>query len=221
MLITNFPYSYLGINSIQVNCQTYKRRAASKIYIFPKLFNLNLIQENMFFHDLDAFQLTPFFEKPNPNYDMEIGTVLQENKICAGILFFNKKAQDIIERIVFLLKKYKLCNEQTAIEKLFLLKDNEFFDKTMAKRIKKLGIEYNMSPRKLLKQFINAEKPLKIAHFHPFQKGASIFDKMCYKKGIKDEEYKKYKLKKEDVKIVPKELIKIIEKHCYKYLNKL
>jgi len=176
MLVTNFSYEYNGVKSIVVGDENYYPNSGgtpTKINVILDLFEKGLIGDDLYwFHDFDAFQLG------------DVGIELAEDKIAltdygvtninkgrngrwsTGTLFFGKGSKDVFEWIKEAVYKYGK-NEEVAL--LALTRHNKY---NILSRIDKLNITYNFATRRrnIVEQYKITDLPIKVIHFHPFDK---------------------------------------------------
>jgi hypothetical protein len=180
MLVTNFAYEHNGVEALVVPSALYceKSPTASKVYAIIHLFETGMIEDGelYWFHDFDAFQLADIREEEvglngcdlgltdygrssvNPGRDLRWST---------GTLFFRKSAYDIFIMLRREIELYK-TNEEIAL--LEMLKKGRH--RATKERIKKVNITYNLATRRRLvsEAYGMADKPLRVIHFHPFDK---------------------------------------------------
>jgi hypothetical protein len=110
-------------------------------------------------HDLDAFQLEPI-EVDLEGYDLGCTDYGWSKKWCLGSYFYTTKARDILTKVRDTV--YEIKNEdERALMKI---------TPQVVNRIKRLNITYNLGMRHIESNFRKADKPLKVAHFHPDKK---------------------------------------------------
>lgn len=175
MLVTNFPFKYKNIKSIvlenNVFCDVYKY--ASKITSIVRLFDLGLIEKDQlyWFHDLDAWQNYPIGKKDIDlaKFDAGFTDYCRLARWNAGSFFFQHSARDIFEMIreeVYKRGKtssdYKYVSEESV---LLHFTDNNI--NKITERIKRLNNTYNFGLRRVVYCYEQADKPLKVLHFHP------------------------------------------------------
>lgn len=174
ILVTNFPYEYGGVKAIEIGDEHYceLRPTATKVPAILELFRRGLIEEGelYWFHDLDAFQLAPVivdFSEDMGVTNYGITTIRQSynNRLSTGSWFFKSTAEDIFQMIHERMYEDEI-NEETALGRL--IKDNPM----LTKRINLVDISYNVATRKrdVEKTLKQAIKPIKVLHFHPFDK---------------------------------------------------
>lgn len=162
ILLTNFPYEYGGIKSTIVSDKNYCDFRPLSVKTIT-VANSDL--SDCWVHDLDAFQL----EKFDIDMDFDLGCTDYgwSTKWSLGSYFYTKRAKDILEKIRDTI--YEIHNEDERAL-VHLTSQGLFVD-----RIKKLNITYNLGMRNIEENYKRAEKPLKVAHFHPTRVG--LFDK--------------------------------------------
>lgn len=174
LLITNFKYSYNGINIIVVNdnlfCSFYKY--VSKINVIVYLFKMGLIKDDLYwFHDFDAFQNNIIEESELELEYVDVGFTDYGRKEIwnGGSFFFKKTSGDIFNWIKDEIYKRKekrssYHNHSEEVALMYLTQNNI---NNINSRIKRLNITYNFGVRKIKLCYEKAIKPLKILHFHP------------------------------------------------------
>lgn len=192
LLVTNFPYSYCGIDAIVVPDDLFcnHRKRATKINAICYLINNGIINEPCWFHDFDAYQVQPFppIEEILEEYDAAFTDYGTNEMWNTGSFFFTPKAIDIFEMIRETMYK-KRVNEEIALK--FLTNHNI---KNINERYKKLNITYNLGRMRDVEQtYAKADKPIMVFHFLPSM--LELFE------GVKP--------------LLPQELIDIMAKHGY------
>ena len=177
MVVTNFEYEYNGVIATVVGDENYCEFSptASKINVIIDLFNKGLIGKELYwFHDIDAFQLEPITEeeinlKPGCIGLTDYGVTTMRNKEffrwSTGTIFFRDDTKDVFELLKGAVYKYK-ANEEVA---LLALRNH---NRSVLSRLQTLDITYNVATRKrdVVATYEKAQKPLKVIHFHPFDK---------------------------------------------------
>jgi len=180
LLVTNFDYEYNGVKALVVGDDNYCAFSitASKINAILTLFRQGVIEKDLYwFHDLDAFQLEEITESELELGSMDMGLTeygkttikpLHDKRLSTGSIFFKQSTQDIFEWIKIKVYQYR-CNEEVALLELTKLPKYK-----LSERIKRLDITYNLATRKrqVSANYKVAAKPLKVIHFHPFDKRA-------------------------------------------------
>lgn len=186
LLLTNFPYKYKGVKAILVDDGTFCTfcPTVSKINAIIKLMDSGKIKETdvVWFHDLDAFQLTEITQNE-----------LDLNEVCillpdwgriprwvTGSFFFNKEAEDIFKKVRAISYKYQV-NEEVALQlltgqftyidqvsKQLVINYYSSMDdiKDTTPKIKRANITYNLHSFNIRSNYKSALKPIRVAHFH-------------------------------------------------------
>jgi hypothetical protein len=177
IVVTNFPYEYNGIKSLWVSDDNYCEFSptASKINVILTLFDKGLIGKDLYwFHDWDVFQLEPITaEEVNLKKGCigltDYGVTTMRNKEffrwSTGTLFFRDDTRETFQLLKDAVYKYK-ANEEVALLAL-RRKHPEILD-----RLQTIDITYNVATRKrdVIATYEKAQKPLKVIHFHPFDR---------------------------------------------------
>ena len=192
LLVTNFPYQYNGVNAWVIGDENYCDFCppASKINAIISLFKMGLIGDDLYwFHDFDAFQQESIVEKELNLEVADMGLTPYGNisRWSTGIIFFKKESMDIFNWIREIVYKYETDEERAAwaltghdvkrspnshdIIKGYSSKDIPGIE-NINKRVKKMNLTYNFSIRNRSVRMCYglSGKPLKIIHFHPFDK---------------------------------------------------
>ena len=200
LLLTNFDYEYMGVKSVVIpdHCYCDFSPTATKIKAIIHLFSIG-IKDFFWFHDLDAFQINKISEsdvkKEMGNCDIGMTDYGRSSinrgrdlRWSTGTIFFNSKSKDIFSEWWEQIESYKVNEEIMMLE---MLKKKRF--KPIKQRIKKLNISYNLATRRrdIKYAYGMADKPLKVLHFHPFDKrdlemeepGINNLDLCMYGKG--------------------------------------
>lgn len=179
LLITNFDYTYNNIKSLIIDKNNYcpfSSGTPTKINALLSLFEQGIIKNDLYwFHDIDAFQLEKITESELKLGDFDLGltnygpttmNLKRGERPSTGSIFFKKSSKDIFEWIKIKVYQYQ-CNEEVALLELTKIKKYN-----LKERIKRLNISYNFATRKrdISLCYDVAIKPLKVIHFHPFDK---------------------------------------------------
>lgn len=166
MLYTNFAFRYGQINAEVIDGVEFfnPQPQASKINCIVRLFEKNIIKKKTlyWFHDLDAFQLQPFkkTEFKLGNTDMALTDYGRLPRWSTGSIVFNYSSKDIFNLIKQFMYRYN-TDEERALVRI----TSENMD--IRKRIKKINKTYNFTHFNLRSCYFEADKPLKVVHFHP------------------------------------------------------
>jgi hypothetical protein len=164
LLVTNFPYTYKGINSyvIEGDYDALDGNRSSKILAINQLFRKGKIGEDIYwFHDHDAFQLIPMRDPDTTGIDLAYTDQGWDSTWNAGSFFFKKEAMDIFTWIEGTMAYLRL-NEQDSLT--YLINGDVNF---INRRLKKLNTTYNLGIYHIDDCMKKADQPLIVAHFHP------------------------------------------------------
>lgn len=170
MLVTNFPYEYMGIKSIVVDDSLYceHRKRASKINVICHLIETGQIKELCWFHDFDAYQTDNFDESVIDGFDAGFTDYGFNKGWNTGSFFFKPEALPIFESIQKVMNEQKI-NEEQALD---WLTDND-----LIKKYTRLNSTYNLGRKhKASYVYSISLKPIKVFHFHPTITGKDLFD---------------------------------------------
>ena len=179
LLVTNFPYEYNGVKAIVVGDENFcaYKPTVSKIYTIVTLFKMGLITEDMWFHDFDAFQLEPLDIELTREVAMTDYGILSKNnsnnlRPSTGTIFFKPTSLDIFEA-------WKAENDKmlTNEEVTLLAMSHKSRFKWLFDRIEKINITYNFATRRrnLELTYEITDKPIKVIHFHPWDRRRMYF----------------------------------------------
>jgi hypothetical protein len=154
LVLTNFDFEYLNIKSTQINlnknCLT-----GSKLFAMREIFKLNMVDDNIWIHDLDAWQ-NDVFEFPDIEY---CGLCeYSKPKFNGGSMFYTPKAKNIIFALCEYLEKNNQAREEPTLDKILR---NEFKKETVI-----LNSSYNVGCSGFKKRYDKAIKPIKVIHGH-------------------------------------------------------
>lgn len=177
LLVTNIPFKHEGVEALVLGDDLFcdYKPTVTKIKVILKLFELKLINDLMWFHDLDAFQLKWFTEDEvlkdmgGADFaltDYGITTIKPgyNHRPSTGSVFFNSKSKDIFEWTKAKCDHYH-CNEEAAYLELTKIPKYKLKGRT-----KVLNITYNIATRRrnIKETYKIADKPVKVLHFHPY-----------------------------------------------------
>ena len=195
-LVTNFPYECMGIKAIVADCDTCSWcAAANKISAIEYLFDYDMIYEDMFFHDFDAFQVTPFTERPEDTKgcDLALPDYGHRDHYNTGIMFFGPGAYEIFGSV-----SERMFNNRCKTEEVALMEVHKESD--YGNRIKMLDMRYNIGKHKTEWKFTTCIQPPMIVHFHPYYDNKT-FDFYCGNNSLK-------------TPLIDKELRELIKKYA-------
>lgn len=115
-------------------------------------------QTVIFAHDLDAWQNVPFTV---PDFKDAGITTYSNSKLNGGVVFWRLTSKDIVDEIVDCLNDGQ-DKEEPTINKLFTTKYKD--------RITIIDQSFNVGCSGFVKRAQRAEQPIKISHFHPYNR---------------------------------------------------
>lgn len=190
MLVTNFPYSYEGIEAIVVPDELffYRRKRASKINVICYLLENKMIDDMAWIHDFDAYQVSEFPDNILADFDAGFIDYATSSLWNMGSFFFKPQALSMFQGVREIMNE-KQINDEYALKYLIDRDPNG-----MGKRYTKLNNTYNLGRmRENEYTYSISEKPIKVFHFHP----------------------KMRELYEEVKPLLPPKLIEIMVKHGY------
>lgn len=175
ILATNFHYEYKGIRSLRIpnlfNSQYPENPRAiinSKVDVIIYLIEQGFVDDTMWFHDTDAFQLSDI----QFNLKKDIGCVTYGNypknrlqnlgrdydpRINFGSVFFKKESLDIFKNLL----------RRMDINKHYEEDEMTIMYESVKDRVQIMDQAYNIGARNTFENIEISEKPLKVAHFPP------------------------------------------------------
>ena len=200
IFVTNFDFEYMSVKAIKIDSPLCKWHAkANKIWGIVHMFQNNMIVDDMFFHDLDAFQVDSFLDVPDDvkGYDLAFPNYGHRERYNTGIIFFSLASKDLFID----LKKFMIENNSADEEEGLMYMFDMGKNKRYTNRFKILDVSYNIGKHHTEKKFIESRKPIMVVHFHP----------------TIEPNYAFYCLGENKLKtpIIKKELSDLIEKHCF------
>lgn len=163
LLVTNFPYKYLGVESLVVPDDLYSEISCCVIKINTILYLLEnkILTETTWFHDTEAWQVAPL--EVELNKDLGLTDYGWSPKWNGGSMFFKPEAIDIFKLWKEKIEELGKDDERTMME---LTKNNV---NNINSRIQRLNITYNIGKRHVKDNLERALKPPRVLHFHPFR----------------------------------------------------
>lgn len=180
IFVTNFPYKYNGVKAIVAGDEHYcaVRPRSIKTAIIPFLIDEGIIEKGKLYwnHDFDAYQNARFSEAELglDNFDAGLTDYGWKERWCMGSFFVRDTSKDI-----FALAKpiiYKDIEDETAMVQLTTE------DESINKRCKRLNITYNFGMRNVESNYKIAKKPIRVVHFHPYDRRMNTLDIFMYGK---------------------------------------
>lgn len=154
ILMANFDYDHFGVKAHRIEfnplCPT-----ASKMYgVRYALKECDALWS----HDLDAWQ-NVWFDFPDM---LDVGAATYDNhKFNGGSVFWKKSAMDLVDEIIGMLEEEEATYEENVLNRV--LRRNEH-------RVTKLNSTYNVGCSNYRERWANSDKPIKVAHFHPYNR---------------------------------------------------
>ena len=160
IVVTNFDFSYMGVEAwnteLNKTCLTGTKLFALK-YVLE--YNLNK-GETIWSHDLDAWQNHSF---RLPQFMLDVGaTYYSKPKFNGGSIFWKPKSKDIIEEAIDIILSNKETKEEPTLNDLFKTKYKD--------RVTVIDNTYNVGCFGFLERYMRSQKPIKVAHFHPYNR---------------------------------------------------
>jgi len=179
LLVTDFPFEYNGIKSLVIGDRIYYDfdKTSNKVPVIMHLLNKGVLKkgELYWYHDFDVYQLEAIDENELDltNFDLGLTSYGYKPQWNLGCIFFKKSASDIFKLIHNdILNKRKSDNrcDEKALKRLIVSRA------ISKKRYKDLNVTYNLTKRCIQTNYRNAKKPLKVIHFHLWDKDAMMND---------------------------------------------
>jgi len=197
IIATNFDFEYKKVKTYVLDEICDYSQFFHKQYATLEMMRKGIFEDfNIWYHDLDAFQLEPF---DFPQFNGDWGTCVYPNgdghSCQCGIIYLKPSSQDIFEYLVSNMKNkvYNTHDDEVVIR--HEVKLNPKF----SHRVSILDTSYNMGMTGFDDRYLNATKPIKVVHFHPDNQ--KQWDMMAEGKNDLN------------VKIVNNRLLSIIKKH--------
>jgi hypothetical protein len=161
ILISNFDYNFMGVKSTKTNLNK-KCLTGSKMFGLKFLLDLNLVNDVIWAHDLDAWQNVPFL---CPDFK-EVGiSCYSTGKYNGGSIFWRTSAIDIVNEIINRINKKEENKEEPTLNKVLKSKEYE-------NRVTALNHTYNVGCSAYVVRWTRSIKPLRVCHFHPYNNTA-------------------------------------------------
>jgi hypothetical protein len=166
LVYTNFPYSRHGVKAIEVRPGRRPRTARMTSFyktevLLHALARLEL-GDTLWYHDADAYQLQPFAGSPAAGKDLAACLYCTRERLLVqgGSLFLTRASRPLFERVYELLVHHRYRKDEFALTDLTARP--EFLDRFAA-----LDYSYNLGDTDFELRYQLAERPIKVAHFHP------------------------------------------------------
>lgn len=158
LLLANFDYEFMGVEAQQVSfddsCLT-----GSKTFAVNELFKNCCLDEELWVHDLDAWQ-NVWFDCPRFK-DMGICEHGEHSPLRFGgsSVFYRPAAKNIVAVVSFLLSNKKI-REEPALHRVLSAPAYEH-------RVTVLDYTYNMGCAFFPERYLKSDKPIRVSHFRP------------------------------------------------------
>jgi hypothetical protein len=197
IIATNFNFEYRGVKTYILDEICDYSQFFHKQYATLELMKKGIFEnQNIWYHDLDAFQLEPF---NFPYFTGDWGTCIYpggDGHSCqCGVIYLKPTSQDIFE---YLVSNMKLNNFQTPDDEV-VIRNYVKLNPNFSHRVSNLNYRYNLGMTGFNTRYNQSEKPIYVAHFHP----DNIRNHDCMVEGKNDL----------GVKIINSRLLDIIIKH--------
>lgn len=157
LLLANFNYEFMGVKSVNISLNK-KCLTGSKMFGMKYLVENDMANDEIWAHDLDAWQNVPF---ACPEFK-DVGISCYSNsKYNGGSIFWKKEASDIINKIVEEINGNKENKEEPTLNRV--LKSKEYKE-----RVTELNNTYNVGCSGYVKRWERSIKPIRVCHFHPY-----------------------------------------------------
>lgn len=159
MLVTNFPHEYCGVKAVIVPFE--KDVLRNKFDVIVYLLENKIVNELTWFHDTEAWQLAPL----NLMLNNELGLTDYgwSERWNGGSMFFDDRSLDIFKWLQNEASE-KGIDDESALMNLTRSNYNN-----INSRIQRLNITYNLGKRHRNENILIADKPVRVAHFHPYR----------------------------------------------------
>lgn len=164
MVVTNFPYEYMGVSAVVVPDSLYSGKKSIciiKVNTIVYLLENNILTVPAWFHDTEAWQIECI------NIEIDKKLLLTDygwdKKWNGGSFFFKPEALHI-----FKLWQHKI-NETGKDDEKALMLLTESNTCGVNEDIRRLNITYNIGKRNIVSNLKKADKPIQVLHFHPFR----------------------------------------------------
>jgi hypothetical protein len=179
LLVTDFPYEYNGMKSQVLGDGFYYAfdKTSNKVPVIMHLAEQGVLKkgEIYWYHDFDVYQQEVISENELglTGFDLGLTPYGYKPQWNLGSFFFKESAKDIFN----LINDY-ILHRRTS--------DNRVDEKAMQRiiylhaisrdRYKDLNVTYNFTKRCIETNYRQAVKPLKVVHFHPYDRDGIMTD---------------------------------------------
>lgn len=155
IVLTNFDFEFMGIKARRISF-IYPSLLCSKIFAVNDLFKNGYVDEELWVHDLDAWQ-NSWFDCPQFR-DVGICKYLKST-LNGGSVFYKAGAKDIVAILSLLLRKIKGSEEPIMSRVLEMA--------AYKHRVTILNPTYNLGCNGFTERYIRSDQPIRVCHFHP------------------------------------------------------
>jgi len=174
ILVTNFPYEYMGVKAFIIGGENYCELfpQATKVDTIVHLFKIGFIGDDLYWlHDLDSYQQEIITEEELGLEGLDLGLTDYGRKPRwnGGSTFLRKSAADIYQTLKDVMYA-KNANYKSGIwknEEDVLMEMTKNNTNGINSRVKRLNYTYNFGVRKIKECYEKTSKPIKVLHFHP------------------------------------------------------
>jgi len=167
VLATNFDLEYMGVKAYILDEVCDYSQFFHKQYATLELMKKGILDTNIWYHDIDAFQLTEF---EFPKFDEEWGTCVYpggDGHSCqCGVMYLKPTTIDIFEDMVGKMKNKEFGTHDDEVVIRNYVKLNSLY----SHRVSVLNTTWNVGMTGFDDRYSLAEKPVKVVHFHPDNK---------------------------------------------------
>jgi hypothetical protein len=156
IVLTNFDFEFMGIKARRISL-IHSSLYSSKIFAVYDLFKNGYVNEELWVHDLDAWQ-NSWFDCPNFK-DVGICKYVRST-FNSGSVFYKPEAKDIVAVISFLLSNKKAIKEEPTFERVLS-------SRIYKHRVTVLNSTYNLGCCNFTQRYIKSDQPIRVCHFHP------------------------------------------------------
>ena len=196
ILGTNFDFSYNGVRAYPIDTDITWSAFATKLPAALQLISMLDLNENLWIHDADVYQLLPFSFPDVADIGYVRHSVPTRMKPQGGCVYVRPSGYDILEQIAGEMQETKETKEERFMVGFY--KRPEYINRRTW-----LGYEYNLFRQSdFNRKYRWAKKPILCVHFH--LEYTSTWN--CFVEGKN----------RYNVKIVPEDLRALFDKHGFR-----
>ena len=163
ILATNFDFEYRGVKSIILKKTCDYSQFFNKEYAILELLERGIVKgTNLWYHDLDAFQVEEF---EFPKFEGDWGTCVYPNydghSCQCGVFYIKPTAIDIFREMIEKMDKQEFGTSNDEIVVRNFVKLNPKY----SHRVSVLDTRFNMGTTEYKDRYRLATKPIKVVHF--------------------------------------------------------